>query len=276
MASDSVAAVATKNEDGAMTTTTATPPSTKINNNNNNNKEEKQEPIEYNPRLMGYLCIIMFSATNFACISIIREHGSVGGVAFGVLTFLIASLVLLQDRSQKLLDYFNYTKAKDGYVEGCVLLFMVVWWIVGVAVITKPGGIAYQASNIYYSAWFTVFACVYTLNEWSDSKDILSIAEITGVSCTLKSWWIHFLSAWVVFACRYVLNSTYVDLIERCADHDTFYFHYYTLYHQYQFYWFALQIQQQLNLFHLSWKSCMHYASFVLYEYFIFLSLNTA
>ena len=219
MASD-VAAVATKNENGAMTTITAPPPSTKI----NNNKEEKQEPIEYNPRLMGYLCIIMFSATNFACISIIREHGSVGGVAFGVLTFLIASLVLLQDRSQKLLDYFHYTKAKNGYVEGFVLLFMVVWWIVGVAVITKPGGIAYQASNIYYSAWLTVFACVYTLNEWSDSKDILSVAEITGVSCTLKSWWIHFLSAWVVFACRYVFCFT-IGIN----------------------YWFALQIQQLIS-----------------------------
>jgi hypothetical protein len=68
-----------------------------------------------------------------------------------------------------------------------------------VAYLTTPGGIAYVASNIYYSAWFTLFSCVYTLNDWSKEKDILSIEEITGVSYTLKGWWIHFLAACVVF-----------------------------------------------------------------------------
>ena len=35
---------------------------------------------------------------------------------------------------------------------------------------------------------------------WSTDKDILSIKEITGVSHTLKGWWVHFISAVVVFA----------------------------------------------------------------------------
>ena len=65
---------------------------------------------------------------------------------------------------------------------------------------TRPGGIAYVASNIYYSSWFTLFACVYTLNLWSEEKDILSISELVGLSATLRSWWVHFISAWVVFA----------------------------------------------------------------------------
>jgi heme/copper-type cytochrome/quinol oxidase subunit 3 len=81
-----------------------------------------------------------------------------------------------------------------------VLLFLVVFWLVGVPYNTSPGGIAYVASNIYYSSWFTLFSCVYTLNEWSTDKDILSIREIVGVSETLKSWWIHFISAFVVFS----------------------------------------------------------------------------
>lgn len=158
---------------------------------------------------MGYLSIIMCSGINFICISIVNPRyedpfESVIGVVFGVFNFLIASLVLLQDRSQRLLDYFHYTKARNGYIEGGVLTFMVVWWIIGVGVITKPGGVAYQASNIYYSSWGSLVSCLYTLDLWSTEKDILSIAEITGVSCTLKSWWVHFLSACVVFACRYV------------------------------------------------------------------------
>jgi len=170
------------------------------------------ENIEYNERWFGYLSIMFFSAINFASISNVdpldgTQFLSEVAVLFGVLTFVIASLVLIQDRSQRLLDYFHYTKSRNGYVEGAVLLFVALWWIVGVGVITKPGGIAYQASNIYYSSWGTLFACLYTLNLWSTEKDVLSVAEITGVSCTLKSWWIHFLSACVTFACSINLHA---------------------------------------------------------------------
>eukprot|EP00533_Pseudo-nitzschia_delicatissima_P013521 CAMPEP_0197266442 /NCGR_PEP_ID=MMETSP1432-20130617/3007_1 /TAXON_ID=44447 /ORGANISM="Pseudo-nitzschia delicatissima, Strain UNC1205" /LENGTH=290 /DNA_ID=CAMNT_0042731313 /DNA_START=153 /DNA_END=1025 /DNA_ORIENTATION=+ len=110
---------------------------------------------------------------------------------------------------------FDYTKSKNGFVEGSTLLFCVVWWIVGVAYITRPGGIAFTVSNIYYSAWLTVFSCVYTLNEWSDSKDILSIAEITSVSFTLRYWWIHFTAAFVVFVSSCSLE---IQLGDEIAD----------------------------------------------------------
>ncbi len=176
--------------------------------------------IEYNQRLVGYLSITMCSGINFISISIVnREYQDpferVMSVAFGVLTFLIASLVLLQDRSQRLVDYFHYTNAKNGYIEGVTLISMVLWWMTGVGVITKPGGLAYQASNIYYSSWGSLVSCLYTLDLWSTEKDILSISEITSVSCTLKSWWIHFISAFVVFACRYVgrLSNLTVDFV---------------------------------------------------------------
>ena len=66
------------------------------------------------------------------------------------------------------------------------------------AYITKVDGIAYVANNIYYTAWLCLFSSIYTLNKWSASKDILSISELTGLSSTLKSWYLVFLSSLVV------------------------------------------------------------------------------
>jgi len=190
-------------------TTRARHPSTDVSvnensqNSNDNIEDQEQEKIEYNPRWMGYLCIMMFSGINFISISNVprqlRHRIWAASMPFGILTFLIASLVLIHDRCRKKPFGFDYTKSKSGFVEGFTLLFSVVWWVCGVAYITRPGGIAYTVSNIYYSAWLTVVACVYTLNEWSTSKDILSIAEITSVSFTLRYWWIHFTAAFVVF-----------------------------------------------------------------------------
>ena len=88
-----------------------------------------------------------------------------------------------------------------------------------VGYLTSPGGIAYIASNIYYSAWFCLFSCVYTLNEWSAEKDILSIEEITSVSYTLKGWWIHFFAGIVVFGSCIDL---YITLDEDDFDDTSF------------------------------------------------------
>ena len=66
------------------------------------------------------------------------------------------------------------------------------------AYITKVDGIAYVANNIYYTAWLCLFSSIYTLNKWSASKDILSISELTGLSSTLKSWYVVFFSSLVV------------------------------------------------------------------------------
>jgi len=62
----------------------------------------------------------------------------------------------------------------------------------------------------------TLFLCIYTLNLWSgpSDKDILCVNEIVGVSYTLKSWWILFLSSCVVFGCSIHLHiriSYYLD-----------------------------------------------------------------
>jgi hypothetical protein len=135
-------------------------------------EDDIKEPIEYNPRWMGYTLIACCSLLNYVCISTIpsertrdelfvnmntKRNDRLGAwpTVFGVITFIIPALILIQDRSQSKFTFikqFHYTKVKQGYFEGSILLFMVLWWIIGVAIITKPGGIAYQASNIYVSS----------------------------------------------------------------------------------------------------------------------------
>jgi hypothetical protein len=225
------------------------------NNNNNNNtktkknaaatrKQKPPKPPDYNPRWKGYVYIGIASLINFCSISNIpagdykysRSYW-VSSMCFGVLTFTLAILVLIQDRSHKCLKPFYYTNAKDGYFEGYTLCGCVVWWIIGyvnkclllcegmvwcrlrrthysltitlpssfivsylysVGCITRVNGIAYVANNVYFTAWLSLIACIYTLNQWSESKDILCIAELTGISATLKSWYLLCLSSIVV------------------------------------------------------------------------------
>jgi hypothetical protein len=164
-----------------------------------------QKVIVHNPRWNGYCYVAIFSLVNFCAISNVPEQQRQDywylAICFGVLTFVITFLILAQDWTQRftMIVEENFMKLKDGYVEGYTLCFMVIWWIIGVAYQTRPGGIAYVASNIYYSSWLSLFSGVYTLNQWSISKDILSLAEIVSISQTLKYWWLLFLGACIVF-----------------------------------------------------------------------------
>jgi hypothetical protein len=121
------------------TTPTDTDTDTDAANNNNNNStpqnKKKAKPHDYNPRWKGYVYISIASLVNFCSISNIPGEYErsywVGTICFGVLTFALAILVLIQDRSQKCLKPFYYSMAKDGYFEGYTLCFTVVWWIAG-------------------------------------------------------------------------------------------------------------------------------------------------
>ena len=99
-------------------------------------QQQTHQTHEYNPRWKGYVYMAIASLVNFASISDIprleRVQSSwVAGMAFGVSTFALSILILLHDRSQKCVTTFHYTKASNGYFEGYVLLFCVVWWVGG-------------------------------------------------------------------------------------------------------------------------------------------------
>mmetsp|Transcript_12681 Transcript_12681/g.18490 ORF Transcript_12681/g.18490 Transcript_12681/m.18490 type:complete len:328 (+) Transcript_12681:86-1069(+) len=163
--------------------------------------EERQQPQEekllYNQKWEGYLAIVLASLVNFASvadisvadISNLSLKGDKELAFFGAVSFLLTLLILIFDRVNYLHKRFDFKEVFDGKLEGFFLLFLVIWWISGVGILTRAGGIAYRVLNTYFSAWYALFMSVYTLNEWSSAKDIISIHELTRLSSTLPYWY---------------------------------------------------------------------------------------
>lgn len=151
-------------------------------------------PREYNPRWKGYSFVLLSSLINFSAVSNIQEDPAGPALSFGVVLFVYALAVLVTDRCGVDL----YTKALDGRLEGYCLVVATLYAVTAVAYITQVGGVAYLALNAYFTAWLMLASCLYTLNRYSASRDILSFAEMTSVSATLKSWYIVFLASLVV------------------------------------------------------------------------------
>jgi hypothetical protein len=167
------------------------------------NKKAVAKPDDYNPRWKGYSYIALSSLINFATISNIDKDTDVESLwgvslSFGIVLFVYSFVIVVTDRLQLGVEVFNYPKIWDGKLEGYSLLCLTAYSIVGVAYTTQVRGIAYLAFNVYFSSWLMMAACIYTLNKWSTAKDILSIQELTGVSATLKSWYIVALASMVV------------------------------------------------------------------------------
>mmetsp|Transcript_33090 Transcript_33090/g.98438 ORF Transcript_33090/g.98438 Transcript_33090/m.98438 type:complete len:330 (-) Transcript_33090:187-1176(-) len=177
---------------------------------------DKKESLEYNQRWFGYLLIKGMSLLNFAAIVDIGkmdQHTAEWAVSlsFGCVTFVISLLIIIFDRTPKLQEKFDFKEYLDGKLEGYVLLAMLTWWSAGVGLITRAGGIAYKALNIYFSSWGSWFACGYTLNEWGIAKDIISVQELTHISATLPAWYVLFFSS-------IVLTGSAADVFEQMYD----------------------------------------------------------
>jgi uncharacterized membrane protein len=110
------------------------------------------KPREYNPRWKGYTLICITSLITLSSVSTTavtnKFQGSPGmAVAWGVITFVLSLAVIVLDRFQCLADRFNYTKAMNGRLEGYTLLGTVIFWIVGVALVTQVNGVGYLTLN---------------------------------------------------------------------------------------------------------------------------------
>jgi hypothetical protein len=180
-------------------TNNANLPSTTSTNNNNVDKEI----ITYNTKWNGYLYIMLSSLVNFSSVadvsvdnldSILIKNENLESI-FGAISFLITFCIILFDRIHALQRKFDFKNVKDGKLEGGVLISLVIWWIVGVGIMTRAGGIAYTMLNSYFSCWYTLVVSIYTLNQWMSEKDIISIHELTRLSETLSYWYILFFAS---------------------------------------------------------------------------------
>lgn len=111
--------------------------------------KKKRKPVNHNPRWKGYSFIFLGSLINFSSVSNIGAQSGFDGekeaaLAFGVFSFAVSTLVLFFDRSQLLVETINYAEALDGKLEGYMLIFLCVWWIVGAAYITQVDGVAFK------------------------------------------------------------------------------------------------------------------------------------
>lgn len=179
---------------------------------------EQPKAREHNPRWKGYVYIFFSSLVSFASIADAQVGDRDVGIAFGVLTCTLSLVILALDRFAGI----NFGKALDGKLEGFMLLFFVMWWIAGVGYLTRSGGLAYLTSNIYFSSWIALGCCVYTLDRWSASKDIITMQQLTALSTTLSSWYVLFLSSLVVFASAVDLHLNLRHRGRRSLDTSSF------------------------------------------------------
>jgi hypothetical protein len=154
----------------------------------------------YNQKWEGYLAILLSSLVNFASVADI-SLGDVSNISlqnekvfaiFGAVSFLIVLLIKIFDRVDYLHGKFDFKEIKDGQVEGFTLLFLCIWWICGVGLMTKADGIAYRVLNTYFSSWYALVMSVYTFNQWCVEKEIISVKELTRLSKTLPYWYALF------------------------------------------------------------------------------------
>jgi hypothetical protein len=74
-------------------------------------------------------------------------------------------------------------------LEFSALAFLALWWIVAVGLMTRDGGIADSALNIYYSVWLALIATLWGMNNWFYTRGTLSARDFTNLSPTLGGWY---------------------------------------------------------------------------------------
>mmetsp|Transcript_20402 Transcript_20402/g.40407 ORF Transcript_20402/g.40407 Transcript_20402/m.40407 type:complete len:384 (-) Transcript_20402:234-1385(-) len=168
---------------------------------------------EHNKKWKAYLLLSTTSLVNFVSLidvfdipfqSLFRtptytQHSHIN-LMFGVVTFLTPLFILFFDFVSCLRNKFDFATLWDGKLEGYTLLVHVLWWTFGTAFMTKAGGIAYEALNVYFSSWASLFSSIHLLDLWGGEKDVLTIRELTRLSITLPAWWAVFWSSIVTFA----------------------------------------------------------------------------
>jgi len=156
-----------------------------------------------NFRGSGYISICICSLLLFSSIVSVGDTNNVSAsekkvsIFIGVISCLITSIVILCEHSIVLKDIFDIPDdiSEMKNTEGCVLLSLAIFWIIGVGVMTGAGGIAYEATNIYVTCWLCLLFSAYYFNNWLSSTNMTSAKDLTNASATTSSWYCLLLSS---------------------------------------------------------------------------------
>jgi len=164
-------------------------------------EDEKQRPPLYKSnRFKGYLTLSLTAAVNYkeAYVSINRlpdilatttltedqrptDENRNTALVLSMGSIIISTLIVL-------VHLFSIEWTKKMFkpkLELILILFLVLWWAVGLALETKFDGIAGDGKNqynLYFSVWFCFIITAWTLERWLVSCDYLSLAK------SLASW----------------------------------------------------------------------------------------
>lgn len=141
-------------------------------------------------RQNGYVALMLASLISFASSEGVEsprfKHSPEkdAAIAFGALSFIVSvSMYCLHLHSSG-----RQVLLLKG-VEGGLLCFLSIWWVFGISIITRVGGVAYEALNIYFASWASFLISLYLLNSCASSHGYISAKELTHLSQTLPVWY---------------------------------------------------------------------------------------
>lgn len=148
------------------------------------NTTAESSATTYNPRWKGYSIVVLAGIIQFSAVANIQQRGTKIvewslALQFGLTLTLAATTICLLLRG-----------GSNDNREGYAITGLTIYALLNVGYVTRVGGIAYRALNVYGGAWLGLAAAAYCLERWSAARDLLSWEELTGVSATLKSWYI--------------------------------------------------------------------------------------
>ena len=188
-------------------TTTTPPPNRKMTNDSSfelGQNDHVYDPRD-SPRLTGYIGILISSIISLAsCADVSSDFVDTNerklGIMFGAVSFCVTLLVVL-------LHYLQIGRElcapKGSTLEGVCLAFLCLWWIPAVAYLTRVGGIAYQALNIYFFNWAGLICSMYTLNNFLHMKGYFSAGHLASYNQALSGWIGLFFGSLVEFGSAY-------------------------------------------------------------------------
>mmetsp|Transcript_25230 Transcript_25230/g.39052 ORF Transcript_25230/g.39052 Transcript_25230/m.39052 type:complete len:384 (-) Transcript_25230:273-1424(-) len=153
------------------------------------------------PRLTGYIGVLIASIISFASCADVQNAGEKEkalSIMFGAVSFCVMILVVV-------LHYLAIGRElfvpRGSNSEGFVLIFLCLWWIPAVGYMTRVGGIAYQALNIYFFSWAGLVCAMNTFYNYLTLRGyfLQSPPKCANTNNTLSGWMALFIGSLVEF-----------------------------------------------------------------------------